>query len=123
MVLDLLSEAVLDDCFLQSYEQFVHTILTFPSLHKVPDPVRGDEREFSGVMPSGYRFAFQNLRGDRGQGECFFLPTKLSTGLPLGKAVMLVPVELSPLSSAETPLVTGWQFLAEGAFVLLVPLC
>lgn len=38
-VLDLLSEAVLDDCFLKSYEQFVHTILTFPSLHKVPDPV------------------------------------------------------------------------------------
>lgn len=65
MVLDLLSEAVLDDCFLQSYEQFIHTLLTFPSLHKVPDPVRGDEREFSGVMPSGYRFAFQNLRGDR----------------------------------------------------------
>lgn len=59
MVLDLLSEVVPDDCFLQSYEQFVHTILTFPSLHKVPDPVRGDEREFSGVMPSGYRFAFQ----------------------------------------------------------------
>ena len=62
MVLDLLSEAVLDDCFLQSYEQFIHTLLTFPSLHKVPDPVRGDEREFSGVMPSGYRFAFQNLK-------------------------------------------------------------
>lgn len=38
------------------------------------------------------------------------------------RRVMLAPAEWSLLSSAETPLDTGWQHLIEGALVLLVTL-
>lgn len=79
----------------------------------------GDQRELSGVTSSGSRFPFRKsqrgwrLKEQRCRGECFFLPTKLSTDLPSGRAVMLLPAEWSPLNSAEAPLGTGWQLPAE----------
>lgn len=70
----------------------------------------------------GTGLLFRNLRGDRGQGECFFLPTKLSTHrLALGEGSDARASGMKPTELCQDP--SGWQFLADGAFVLLAPLC